>query len=156
MRDRILDFLAEHHVMTLATAGPGPHAAAVMYAHREFALYWVSDPETRHSQEIVATGEIAATINRDYADFTEIRGLQLSGPAAMLEDGAAAEGLVELSHKFPFFEQFAGAQGKLAGALAKARVWRFDPARIVFVDNSRGFGFKETLEIANTAKDPLP
>jgi hypothetical protein len=147
MRARILDFLAEHHAMTLATAGPGPHAAAVMYAHREFALYWVSDPETRHSHEIVMAGEIAATINPDYDDFTKIRGLQLSGPAAMLEGREAAEGLAELARKFPFFEQFAGAGGKLSGALAKARVWRFDPTRIVYIDNTRGFGFKETLEL---------
>ncbi len=147
MRAHILDFLTEHHAMTLATAGPGPHAAAVLYAHLEFALYWVSDPETRHSREIAAGGEIAATINRDYADFTQIRGLQLAGPAAMLTGNEAAEGLSVLTRRYPFFEQFADSGGELSGALAKASVWRFDPVHIVYVDNTRGFGFKETLEL---------
>ena len=147
MRARILDFLTEHHAMTLATAGPGPHAAAVLYAHREFALYWVSDPESRHSREIAAGGAVAATINRDYADFTQIRGLQLAGPAVMLKGIEAAVGLSVLARRYPFLEQFAGSGGVLFGALAKASVWRFDPIRNVYVDNTRGFGFKETLEL---------
>ena len=94
-----------------------------------------------------AGGEIAATINRDYADFTQIRGLQLAGPAAMLTGNEAAEGLSVLTRRYPFFEQFADSGGELSGALAKASVWRFDPVHIVYVDNTRGFGFKETLEL---------
>jgi uncharacterized protein YhbP (UPF0306 family) len=39
LREKVLAFLGEHHVMTLSTAGPqGPWAAAVFYAHDNLRL----------------------------------------------------------------------------------------------------------------------
>ena len=36
---------------------------------------------------------------------------------------------------------------KLRQAYARTGVYRLQPARIVLIDNSKGFGHKETLEI---------
>jgi len=37
---------------------------------------------------------------------------------------------------------------KLREAYARTAVYRLQPARIVLIDNSKGFGHKETLEVA--------
>ncbi|MBI2319702.1 MAG: pyridoxamine 5'-phosphate oxidase family protein, partial [Betaproteobacteria bacterium] len=82
---RIADFLAAHHVLSLATSAAGEaHAASLMYAVDGFALYWMSDPKSRHSLELEANPRVAATIAPDYTDFKSIRGLQIAGTAARL------------------------------------------------------------------------
>lgn len=42
-RERVLDYLREHHVMTVATHGSeGPWAAAVFYVNDGFTLFCLS------------------------------------------------------------------------------------------------------------------
>ncbi len=49
-RAAALDYLAAHHVLTLATAGPeGIWAAAVFYADDGFNLTFLSAGHTRHA-----------------------------------------------------------------------------------------------------------
>ena len=82
---RALAYLAEHHVMTLATHGPlGLWAAAVFYASDGFQLYFLSAGHTRHAQNMAASPRVAATIQEDYDDWTAIQGIQLEGTARPL------------------------------------------------------------------------
>lgn len=59
-----------------------PHVANLFYACDGFALIWLSDPASRHSRDVDAEPRVAATIAADFADFTEIRGLQIRGQPA--------------------------------------------------------------------------
>ncbi len=54
LRTEMLAFLARHNVMSLATCAPDgmPHAANLMFANEGFVLYWLSDPDSRHSRHI--------------------------------------------------------------------------------------------------------
>jgi uncharacterized protein YhbP (UPF0306 family) len=150
LAERIATFLDAHHVMSLATLGPdGPHAAKVFYVRESLSLFWVSDPASRHSTHIVAQGAIAATIAPDYQDFPQIKGLQLVGVARCLTDASDdRHGRDLLQQRYPFLSNAATAPPALRDAYDRARVYRFDPTRIVLIDNSRGFGSKETLEVA--------
>jgi len=147
---RIAAFLDAHHVMSVATCGPnGPHAASLFYARDGFDLIWVSDPKSEHSRHVAERARIAVTIARDYGDFPEIKGLQIAGDAHRLADGAdSARARSCLEARYPFLRD-ANASPALREAYDKARFYRLVPARIVFIDNSRGLGFKETLEFAN-------
>ena len=61
-----------------ATRGPeGPWAAAVFYANTGFALYFLSSPTSRHGRNIGGNAKAAATIQEDYSDWREIKGIQL-------------------------------------------------------------------------------
>ncbi len=147
---RIEAFLDAHHVMTIATGADGtPHAASLMYAREGFTLYWTSDPATRHSRELEAAGEIAATIAPDYTDFRMIRGLQLAGRAARLSatlDVARARSLMET--RYAFLAELARGPEALRAAYAKAGFYALRAERITLIDNTRGFGNKETLTLA--------
>jgi uncharacterized protein YhbP (UPF0306 family) len=147
---RIEAFLDAHHVMTLATGTDGSaHAASLMYAREGFALYWTSDPATRHSRELGANPQVAATIAPDYTDFRLIRGLQIAGRAVRLDaehDVERARSL--MASRYAFLAELAQGPEALRAAWAKAGFYVLRPERITLIDNTRGFGHKETLTIS--------
>jgi uncharacterized protein YhbP (UPF0306 family) len=149
LHSRIATFLAAHHVMSLATAGPdGPHAANLFYACDGFSLIWISDPNSRHSREVEAHGCAATTIAPDYADFSAIRGLQLWGFAYRVSSTERAGHMAILEARYPFLGRPAEGPEAMHDAYARAGVYRLDPKRIVLIDNTKGFGHKETLDLS--------
>lgn len=150
LSQEIQSFLEMHHVMSLATYGAaGAHATNLFYACDGLALVWVSEPDTQHSREIEADPRVAATVAPDYSDFATIRGLQIVGTARRIL--AADERMRHVAHleaRYPFLRQLAAGPLKLRQALARTAVYRLQPARIVLIDNTKGFGHKETLEIS--------
>ncbi len=148
--ERIVAFLAAHHVLSLATQGPeGPHATNLFYAHDGLVLFWVSDSNTRHSREIETEPRVAVTVAPDYSDFSDIRGLQLSGTAACVAPAdRRAWHLSRLAARYPFLKRLADAPPALQAAYARAAVYRFEPRRAVLIDNTKGFGHKETLDLS--------
>jgi len=146
---QIGDFLAAHHVMSLATFGSsGPHATSLFYACDGLALVWLSEPDTQHSREIEADPRVAATVAPDYSDFSAIRGVQVAGAARrVVAADERTRHLAQLEARYPFLGQLAAGPSKLRQAYARTAVYRLQPARIVLIDNSKGFGHKETLDI---------
>ena len=142
-------FLSAHHVLTIATsAGDAAHAASLMYAHNDFVLYWVSDPDTRHSREIEANSQVAATVAPDYTDFRAIRGLQIAGLAERLAAPREIErARILMERRYAFLRDLARGSEALRAASAKAGYYALQPKRITLIDNTRGFGHKETLVI---------
>ena len=145
-RRRAHAYLRAHHVMTLATQGSaGPWAAAVFYASDGFTLYFLSAPSTRHCTAIAATARVAATIQEDYTDWPQIRGIQLEGTARELA-GADAERARRLyGEKYPLLGNLAQAPAAITAALAKIRWYRLVPERQYFIDNSVGFGHRDEI-----------
>ncbi len=149
LRQAIEAQLAAHTVMTLGTSAEHvPHAVSLMYAYQGLALFWVSARDTRHSQHLEAGGRVAVAIAGQHADFTRIRGLQMSGAAGLVASGAPTNRALDvLEARFPFFAQFRSGPQGLTAHLRAASVYRFDPARVTLIDNTRGFGFKQTLKL---------
>jgi uncharacterized protein YhbP (UPF0306 family) len=144
LRRRILAFLDEHHVMTLASIGAdGPWAAAVFYAHDDCRLYFLSAPTARHAENIAADPRAAATIQRDYDDWPGIRGLQLSGPVREVapEDEARVRALYQ--SRYPLIGGGAGVPRKILEALDKIRWYEFAPEDIYLIDNTLGFAHRD-------------
>lgn len=144
----ILDYLDGHNVMTLATAGDDgqPHAAAVFYASEHCTLFFVTDPATRHGSHLAANGAVAATIQDQPFAWTDILGLQLHGMAGMLDGAEAVDGAAVFIRKFPYVERMldpAAASEKTGGI----RLWRLVPRTIRLVDNRKGFGHRDEIEL---------
>ena len=144
---RITAFLDAHHVMTLATCGQqGAHAANLLYVRDGFALLWVSHPESRHSREIADEARVAATIAPDYEEIDAIRGIQICGRAHVLRGASyRAQARRLLEARYPSLRRL--CSGALRHACESMELYRLDPARIVLIDNSRGFAHKDTLEL---------
>lgn len=145
---RIESFLDAHHVMTLATVGDaGAHAASLMYAHSSFTLFWTSDPGARHSIHLEREARVTATIAPDYADFRVIRGLQVAGRARRLDGAEAEAARAALVARYAFLAELASGPPKLRTAFEHAGFYALEPERITLIDNTRGFGHKETLAL---------
>jgi hypothetical protein len=140
-RDKALAYLAAHNVMTLGTTGPeGPWAAAVFYASRDFDLYFVSSPKSRHAVDIERDGKAAAAIHEDYRDWRAIQGLQLAGTVRRLEGTEREAALACYRDKFAFLDNPSAALLPVLQALGKAACYRLTPSELHFIDNATGFG----------------
>lgn len=148
-RAQALAYLRAHHVMTLATASVDkPWAAAVFYASEGFELYFLSSPETRHGAAIGQEATVAAAIHEDYRAWPEIQGIQLEGRARRLEGAAREAALACYAAKFPFVRAQADAAPEIERALQRVAWYRLVPSSLYFIDNSRGFGHRETIALA--------
>jgi uncharacterized protein YhbP (UPF0306 family) len=154
--ERITRFIDENHVMALATAGPnGPHAANLFYARDGLCLVWVSDKESRHSQQIVLEPRVSAVIAPDISDYALIRGVQIHGTGRCVTDKNERARLLDvLAARYPFLAKLNEAPARMAVAFESAAVYALHPRQIVLIDNSLGFGHKETLVLPTSNGSP--
>jgi uncharacterized protein YhbP (UPF0306 family) len=153
LRKTILEYLAAHNSMTIASSSEsGPWAAAVFFASDDqFNLYFLSNPHSRHGMNIAANSAVGVAIHEDYSDWRAIKGIQMEGRAERVRSPKAMLQFWELYRKkFPFVEAFFKpgplrdiVQAKLAGI----RAYRVAPSAIWYLDNSRGFGYREMLPL---------
>ena len=143
LRARIADYLAAHHVMTVATTEPW--AAAVFYVSDGFTLYFLSSPDSRHCRGFGADARVAVTIHEDYADWREIKGVQIEGVAEPVAAGELPRVRELYAAKFPFVR--AGASAAIAAALARIAWYRITPRRVCLVDNAAGFGHRDCVDL---------
>ncbi len=147
-RQLILELMAEHNVMTLATVRPDgwPQATTVAYANDGLTLYFACGPDSQKVANIHQCDKVSATIDRDNPDWNAIRGLSLGGSAEVLgdEEQVARAGRL-LRAKFPEWAQMPEEE---AGEIAFVKV---TPKVISVLDYTRGFGHTELVEV--TGKD---
>jgi len=144
----VADYLAGHHVMTLATCGAdGPWAAAVFYANDGASLIFLSSPNTRHCQNLAQDSRCAATIQEDYREWPEIKGIQLEGRVIELQGEDERRARLLYGEKFPVVGPLARVPPAIVKALARVRWYRLVPERLHFIDNSQGFGHREAIEL---------
>ncbi len=148
LKHDIEQFLAAYHVMTLATTGEDGvvHAASLMFVAEDLSLYWMSDSAARHSRHLETDPRVAATVAPDYTDFHAIRGLQITGAARRLRDPAELDHARQLLRsRYAFLDQLARGPAALREAAQKAGHYRLTPERITLIDNSKGFGHKDSV-----------
>ena len=157
LRRDLLDYLATHNVMTIASCDRNvPWAAAVFYASDEFDLYFFSNPKSRHGVNMAANAAVSAAIHEDYSDWRAIRGIQLEGRAERLRSLRLQARFWEVYlRKFPFVKQFFPVGGQAASLgeilktkLAGVRLYRIVPHAVYYIDNSKGFGHRDILDLS--------
>lgn len=145
-RQRALAYVERHNVLTLATAGPeGPWAAAVFYASEGLRFVFLSSATTRHARNVAANPRVAATIQEDYRDWAEIKGVQLEGEARRLDGDERQRAVALYARKFPVAGQ--DAPEPIARALERVDFYELVPLRLYFIDNSRGFGHRDEFAV---------
>lgn len=133
--ERILTFVDEHHVLTLAVSNNGlPWCASCFYVYlRELNLFvFTSDPDTRHIQDIVRGNnhEVAGTIALETRITGKIRGIQFSGTIRKLRGEELKKAKKTYLNKFPI------------ARFSKLYLWGVEPFFIKMTDNRLGFGKK--------------
>ena len=143
MQAQALAYLQAHHVMTLATVDPqGVWAAALFYASKDFTLLFLSAAHTRHAQNIAARPRIAATIQENYENWEEIKGIQLEGVVHQLQDKERLKAIDFYTARFPFINQ---PNSAMKAALTKVNWYQLTPDKLYFIDNSKGLGHRTEI-----------
>ena len=145
---QVRHYLRDHKVATIATSSDGePWAAAVFYASDGYTLYLLSSPTSRHCLNLAQNPRVAVTIQEDYADWLEIKGVQMEGIASELSGAEEDKARKLYGEKFPVVGLLAQAPAAIVKALAQVRWYKIVPKRLYFIDNSLGLGHREEIEL---------
>jgi uncharacterized protein YhbP (UPF0306 family) len=140
-------FLLRHNVLTLAYQDDsGPGACAVWFASREdLSIFFLSALTTRHGQALAGGQEVAFAVHKDDQDWRAIQGVQGRGrcqPVPQADQDAAWRAYIA---RFPFVAE---QLPDLRAALARTVLWQVVPSWIRLIDNTRGFGFRQELDLS--------
>jgi len=141
-------YLRDHNVATLATSdGMNPWAAALFYASDGYTLYFLSSPTSRHCLNLVKNPCVAVTIQEDYSDWLEIKGVQIEGVACEISGGEEKKARKLYGQKFHVVGMLAQAPAAIVQALAKVRWYKIVPQRLYFINNLIGLGHRDEIKL---------
>jgi uncharacterized protein YhbP (UPF0306 family) len=144
---RMVEFIQEHHILTLAVSNNGvPWCATCFYVYlpAENRFVFTSDDETRHIRDVEESGHwlVAGAIALETRIVGKIRGIQFLGNLAALRGDAATPYRKAYLKRFPI--------ARLAPRLS---LWSLDPTLIKMTDNRLGFGKKLHWPATDDRKD---
>lgn len=146
---QVREYLRVHNVATLAAGSSDDiWAAAVFYVWEGSHLYFLSTPDSRHAEILARNPRVALTIQQDYSDWLEIKGVQLEGEASELSGEEEARARRLYGAKFPVVGLMAKAPTAIVKALGKIRWYKVELRRVYFIDNSLGLGHRDELDPA--------
>lgn len=146
-------YLRNHNVATLATgSGKDIWASAVFYVNDGYTLYFLSSPESRHCLNLAQNPYVALTIQEDYSDWTDIKGVQMEGTVSEISGKEEEKARKLYGEKFPVVGMLSRAPAAIVKALAKVRWYRINPRHLYFIDNSVGLGHRDEIDLS----DPIP
>lgn len=137
MEQRIIDFIKEHHVLTLATAFDNqPWTANCFYAwlQEEDAFVFTSDSDTKHIQDLAQGTKVAGSVVLETKTVGKIRGIQFTGRLYEPKEDLLKKSKTTYLKRFPY------------AALMKTRLWILEVDYIKMTDNRLGFGKKLVWE----------
>jgi uncharacterized protein YhbP (UPF0306 family) len=143
----VRDYLDRHNVLCLATCeAQQPWVAPVFYAVWQSSLIFLSAPHTRHCQNLQANPLASGSIQQDYTDWQAIKGIQLEGRVEPV-DSLHKQSVIDCySSKFPVTGPDAPVE--ITKALDKVSWFRLIPELMYFIDNSKGFGHRDTIDLS--------
>ena len=130
---RIIDFIQEHHLLTLSTSKENiPYCCNVFYIYDEKnnSLIFSSDTKTKHAQDFMENPEVAGTIALETKDVEKIQGVQLLGKITELKGGELNNATKQYLKEFPYAEKM------------KPQLWEMKLTFIKMTHNKLDFGKK--------------
>lgn len=145
------DYLQNHNVATLASGADGDiWAAAVFYVNDGSILYFLSAPTSRHCLNLAKNPRVALTIQEDYSDWPDIKGVQLEGVATEISGKEEELARRLYGAKFPVVGMLGKAPAAIVKALARVRWYKVVPDHLYFIDNSVGLGHRDEISVHDT------
>jgi uncharacterized protein len=130
---RIIEFINEHHVLTLATSvenNPWCANCFYIYLEKENCFVFTSDDKTKHVQDVLANANVAGSVVLETNTVGKIQGIQFKGTMEKPEKDLAAIAKRTYLKRFPY------------ALLMKTSLWIVKPSHIKMTDNRLGFGKK--------------
>jgi len=154
LEQKIHRYIETHNTISLAAAaGDMPHAASVFYVNIGFKFYFLSSPTSRHGEILTQNPRVSGTINEDYSNWLQIKGIQLEGRVecigGIMKNARIVNAYIK---KFPNVAQFLVSPNTLGADIAqkvsKVSFYKIMPSKMYFIDNALGFGHRDELVIS--------
>ena len=144
IRDKILDLLARHDNMTIATIRPDgyPQATTVGYANLGLTIYFGCATHSQKAANLALNPKVSIAIDRDPESWFEIEGLSLAGTAERVTDAAELAKAGEL-----FFAKFPQIAAFSEKDMASMAIYRVTPAVFSVLDYTKGFGHSDLVAV---------
>lgn len=145
IRQKILEILEQHRIMTIATLRPDgwPQASTVGYANDGLALYFCCGRSGQKATNLARDDRISLTVGNDPDQVMEINALSIAARAREVDDAAElkmAFGL--LKARYPWQE---GTPAQ-SPPPELTRVFRVTPEIISVIDYTKGFGHTDLVQ----------
>ncbi len=147
LKKAIIEYLDSHRHGTLATVNEdgSAHVSVVSYVNQGLDVYFMTDPSSRKAKNIAFCNRIALAVTEDYQDWDEIRGVYLSGTVEWITDESQLKKAQKLfAEKFPQVHKYLDGYGVTIDVIPFLEI---SPAKIDYLDYSKGFNHWDTLEI---------
>ncbi|MDJ0707490.1 MAG: pyridoxamine 5'-phosphate oxidase family protein [Leptolyngbyaceae cyanobacterium MO_188.B28] len=142
----ILDILADHNILTLATVRDDgyPQATTVTYVNDGLEIYFLTGPECQKVGNIQRCNKVSLTIDREYEDWHQIKGLSMGGIAEILSDpDEITKAITCLETKFPQIHEWGTAED-----ISKAAAFvKITPQVISVLNYEKEFGHTELVAV---------
>ncbi|TCS39400.1 nitroimidazol reductase NimA-like FMN-containing flavoprotein (pyridoxamine 5'-phosphate oxidase superfamily) [Paucimonas lemoignei] len=144
-KDFIANIMANAKDLTLATIRPDgyPQATTVSFAFDGLNVYVGIGRTSQKVQNIRQNNKVSLTINNDYKDWSQIRGVSIGGVAEILSDPQDIQRAIAcLIARFPQAMEWAetGQQDQVA-------FLKISPQVVSILDYSKGFGHTELVKV---------
>ncbi len=130
---RIVEFINEHHVLTLATSlenNPWCANCFYIYLEEENCFVFTSDDKTKHVQDVLSNANVAGSVVLETNTIGKIQGIQFNGVMTRPEKELTSIAKKKYLKRFPY------------ALLMKTFLWIVKPSYIKMTDNRLGFGKK--------------
>ncbi len=137
----IESFLKKNYILSLSTCKNNfSYSAPVFYLFFKNSIYFLSDLNTRHSQEILENPNVSASIYKHTKIVKKIKGIQLLGICKMLE---STKNILEMpfSNIYNIYKQYL-AKFPEAKEIS-SYLWSIEPYWIKLTNNEIRFGYKK-------------
>ena len=148
LEQEVLDYIKKRNVMTLATQGSqGLWAAAVFYVNDRFTFYFLSAESTRHAVNMRDASHVSATIQLDYDNWQDIKGVQMEGNVELLDGLEKASAITRYGVKFPVIASALKTPTEIKKAMARVSWYKLVPERLYLINNARGLGHRDEIKL---------
>jgi hypothetical protein len=133
MDKRIIDFINDHHLLTLATSNENvPYCCNAFYVFDEgsISLIFSSDTATKHAQDFIANPKVAAGISLETKAVGKIQGVQLLGEIIELKGDDLEKASKQYLKAYPY------------ARLMETHLWEMKLTFAKMTHNILGFGKK--------------
>jgi len=141
--EQVADLLRSQSALALSTAPDGaPRSTPLFYTvDDDLRLYWFSSASSEHSRTLRRNPEAAVAIYRPTDEWRKIQGVQMRGVVSAVSDRERRRAV-----SAAYSERF-GLGAFFKTAMARARLYVFEPTWIRYVDNTKRFGYRFEIRL---------
>ena len=133
LEDRIVEFINEHHLLSLASSnGDDMWCASAFYTYNKERVSFIitSDINTKHIQLALSNNLVVGTIALETETIGMIRGVQFKARLIKCSDSLLDKNRILYLKRFPY------------AILKGGDLWELEITDLKFTDNRLGFGKK--------------